>query len=615
MDRFDRLFWRRLWRLVKPYWSSERKWQGYALLAMIVAVGGLTVALAAYATYINRDLVNAIQAHDRRGFWLQIKKFLLYAVIFVPITAYLPWLIGRLTIVWREWMTDRFIAHAFANRAFYRIVTSGQVDNPDQRISEDVGAFTGTTLSLLLTFLNSPVTGTTFFIILWSISPKLAMFLLFYALAGTWAAVLVGRRLVLINFNQQRYEADFRFGLVHVRDNAEPIAMYGGEQYEQRQLRCRFTQVVDNFNLLIRWTRNLALVAASYNGPAHLLPWFLLAGSYFAGRISFGQFNQAAVAFLALKGAISFVVEQFGTIANYATVVNRLAQFDEQCESAAGRLDALTPALSCNLSASLGASAELARPRLAGAGAAGEGDKGREQRLGQIVTEQDSHLTLEALTLETPDRQRTLIRDLSVTMRPGGRLLVRGESGTGKTSLLRAIAGLWTTGIGRIVRPALGEAMFVPQRPYLVLGTLRDQLCYPRAMGASDEDLLRALAEANLAELPVRAGGLDAERNWPDFLSPGEQQRLAFARLLIRRPAFAFLDEATSALDATNEALIYERLSTMNISVLSVGHRQSLLKYHERVLELVGDSTWCLFSTSGELGPWAVTGPRSTGSS
>ena len=558
MNKFDRQFWRRLWKLAKPYWSSDQKRIALIFLASIIVLGLLIVGVGAIFTYISRDMLNALTQKNRGAVWTQLYEFLFASIIFIPISAYFPWLIGRLTILWREWMTQQFLSSSFTKRAFYTINSAGSVDNPDQRISEDINTFASTSLGFLLTFLNAPVTGITYFVILWTISPKLTVFAVIYAAVGTYASVLVGRRLIKINFDQQRYEADFRFGLVHVRDNAESIAMYSGEPYEEKQLLKRFARLVENFNLLILWQRHLAFVTETYNDPVALLPWFLLAGAYFSGKVEIGQLPQAAAAFGALKGAISVIVDQFNSIANYACVVNRLAEFEEHCESAIAQAD----------------------------DAAG------------IETETvQNGLRIENLTLATPDRDRTLIRDLSLAAAGNQRVLIQGQSGAGKTSLLRAIAGLWKSGSGKVGRPNLDEVMFLPQRPYLVLGTLEDQLRYPRAVDATDDDLLQALQRVNLADLPARAGGLDAERNWADFLSPGEQQRLAFARLLLHRPAVVFLDEASSALDTVNEELLYQHLSELTITAISVGHRPSLLKYHERVLRLSGDSTWQLYES------------------
>src|SRR5215475_12264879 len=299
MNRFDREFWRRLWRLAKPYWVSDQKRPGIVLLIAIIAIVLVLVGIGAIFTYISRDMLNALQARNQSAFWAQLWKF---------------------------------IALSFAHRAFYEINTAGHVDNPDQRISEDIGTFSSSTITFLLTFLNSPITGITYFVILWTISPKLAVFLLAYAAVGTYGSVLVGRRLVSINFNQQRYEADFRFGLVHVRDHAESIAMYGGEAYEERQLLKRFAHVVSNFKNLILWQRHLGFVTAAYNDPVDLLPWILLAGAYFAGKVELGQLNQAAIAFSTLKGAISVFVDKFNDIATYACVVNRLSEYEEHCE-------------------------------------------------------------------------------------------------------------------------------------------------------------------------------------------------------------------------------------------------------------------------------------------
>jgi putative ATP-binding cassette transporter len=561
MNKFDRRFWLRLWKLTKPYWVSDQKWRALGLLATIIAVGVLSIGIGAAFSFINRDLLNDLAKRDRAGVWSQLWKVLIASVFFIPISAYFPWLIGHLTILWREWMTRQFLGRSFTNRAFYAINSAGHVDNPDQRISEDINSFAGSTLTFVLTFLNAPITGITYFVILWTISAKLALFMLLYALVGSYVSILVGRRLVSINFDQQRYEADFRFGLVHVRDNAESIAMYGGEPYEEQQLHKRFAKLVRNFNLLIRWQRHLAFVTAAYNDPVALLPWFLLAGAYFAGKVELGQLNQAGAAFITLKGSVSVVVNQFNLIANYACVVNRLAEFEEHCDSAIGHV--------------------------------GDGYEIEIERA-------EAALRLESLTLATPGHERTLIRDLSLAAVRNQSILIQGESGAGKTSLLRAIAGLWKSGSGKIARPDLEDLMFLPQRPYLVLGTLRDQLRYPRVIEASDEQLLSTLERVNLADLPARVGGFDSERNWSDFLSPGEQQRLAFARVLLHSPTFAFLDEATSALDSANEETLYAQLG--GVTAISVGHRTSLLKHHTRVLHLAGDSTWRL-SESGRTPP------------
>jgi putative ATP-binding cassette transporter len=339
-----------------------------------------------------------------------------------------------------------------------------------------------------------------------------------------------------------------------LRDNAEPIFIYGGKRHENAQLRDRFSRVVRNFKQLILWQRHLAFFTDSYGSVIALVPYWFLASTYVAGRLEFGQVVQAATAFMALHGSLSIVVTNFPSVANYANIVSRLTEFLGESE------------------------------------AAREADTGGREK---IETIEDSRVALDDLTLLTPDRGRTLIANLSADATALVPLLVNGPSGAGKTSVMRALAGIWRKGRGTVTRPALADLMFLPQRPYMILGTLRDQLTYPRADGKSDEQLQEVLRAVNLSNLCERfGGGLDAEMHWADVLSPGEQQRLAFARLLLNRPRYAFLDEATSALDSANEQAMYELLDKSGIPFLSSGHRPSLLRFHRNVLKLCEASGW-----------------------
>ncbi|HQP12489.1 MAG TPA: ABC transporter ATP-binding protein/permease, partial [Candidatus Omnitrophota bacterium] len=440
----------------------------------------------------------------------------------------------------------------FKNRSYYEIEMAGEIDNPDQRIMEDVRTFTRVSLAFLLVILGAVMDLVSFSGILWSKSTLLVGVVLAYSLIGTVFTVLIGRRLVRLNFNQLRYEADFRYSLIHVRDNAESIAFYQGEKPEVETVTERFRNVLKNFNLLIGWQRNLSFFTTAYSYLPVVLPFLVLFPQYFGGKIEYGDMVQANFAFLQVYGALSLIVAQIEQITNFAAGVERLSTFS----------DAVKP----------------------------------EQRTaGGIASADAERFAVDDLTLLTPNKARTLFSNLTVDLPVTDNLVVVGSSGVGKSSLLRAIAGLWTQGKGLVKRPALKDIFFLPQRPYMLLGTLRDQLVYPRTESRiSDEELADVLKQVNLEGLPERVGGFDVALDWADVLSLGEQQRLAFARLLVNRPAFAVLDEATSALDMDNEARLYGKLKELGVHYISVGHRESILQYHNYVLDLKGQDQWRL---------------------
>jgi putative ATP-binding cassette transporter len=480
-----------------------------------------------------------------------------YAAVFVvgtPIVVIYRYIQQKLGLSWRRWLTNYFLAKYLENHAYYQLNSNDKIDNPDQRIAQDINSFTNISLSFLLILLGSIIDLISFTYILLSISIPLTLLLVVYAIFGTLITVWFGKRLIGLNYNQLRREADFRYGLVHLRDNAESIAFYGGEEPESLQIQQRFVEALRNFNLLIGWQRNLGFFTTGFNYFVVILPSLVVAPLYFAGKTDFGSISQADFAFGQVLGALSIIVTQFEDISAFAAGTNRLGTFME----------------TLNLST-------------------------EEASLGKTVIDReiDSNLSIKHLTLLTPNYQQTLIQDLSLQLESGSSLLIMGASGTGKSSLLRAIAGLWQAGTGKITLPPLTEIMFLPQRPYMLLGSLRSQLLYPQTnKEIEDSELVQILQQVNLADLPNRVGGFEIELDWADILSLGEQQRLAFARLLLRQPRYAILDEATSALDVENEKHLYQQLRQITAGFISVGHRSSLIKYHQQILELKGNSDW-----------------------
>jgi vitamin B12/bleomycin/antimicrobial peptide transport system ATP-binding/permease protein len=372
---------------------------------IVIAVLNLgVVGMQAVFSYISRDVMNTLQVKDAVRFYHLMMVFGLWIILFVPVAAFYPYVTGLLGIEWRDWLTESFVQRMLRHNVLYYIMRDHTVDNPDQRISEDVNNFTSGALNYSMSVLQAVVTAITFFVILWVISRWLALSLVGYAVFGTWLTIMIGRRLVVINFNQQRFEADYRFALVHARDHAEAIALYDGARDEAHQLRRRFANVVSNFKLLILWQRHLTFFTSAFDNVATLVPYFVLAGAYFSGHFKLGEFTQAAYAFSVLQSSLSLVVDQFQALTDYASVVNRLAAFEEHCETTGGEQ-----------------AAERARIE---------------------VDEDKARVVLDNVTLTTPDSARILQSNLSLEVAEGDSLLLTGPTGAGKTSLMRAIAGL-----------------------------------------------------------------------------------------------------------------------------------------------------------------------------
>jgi vitamin B12/bleomycin/antimicrobial peptide transport system ATP-binding/permease protein len=554
MQRFNLIIFKQFWAIAKSYWSSEKKWQARGLLLSIVLLSLCYTGLSVLLNNKRGELISALSAQDESRFWQTIAIFAGILVIYAPLYAGYVYLRDRLGLNWRRWLTEHFIDRYFQNRAFYNLNhADANIDNPDQRISEDVKSFTQESLTLLLAVVDSVLAIGAFVSVLWGISQQLILFLVVYALIGTLTTVGVfGKPLTRLNFEQLKKEANFRFSLVRVRENAEAIAFYQGEQCESDRIKGKFIEAFDNFKRLIFWELNLNILTNAYEFIPFILPAIAVAPSIFAGELEIGKVTEAQGAFIRVFFSLNLIVSRFQSLTTFSAGVDRLSTFLESLDT--NRLNV---------------------------------DEANSTEHKKIEIEVADRLELENMTLQTPNYQRTLVEGLSVKLSKGEGLLVRGASGCGKSSLLRAIVGLWDAGTGKILRPPLEQILFLPQRPYMVLGTLRDQLLYPNLdMKVEDSQLKQILIQVNLPDLEQRHGGFNTEKNWSQVLSLGEQQRLIFARLLLNKPSYAILDEATSALDSKNEECLYQQLQSSGMTFLSVGHRESLNNYHQSILDL-----------------------------
>jgi vitamin B12/bleomycin/antimicrobial peptide transport system ATP-binding/permease protein len=562
MNRFNLNIFRRFWSLGKLYWLGNEKKGALGLLLLLFILLAAHTQLSVLLNQQQGNIISSLSAQNIDRFQETIKTFFLILLIYVPIYAGFYYIQGILGNNWRKWLTHLLLNRYFSQRAFYELGNfNTDLDNPDQRISEDVKGFTVDSLGFMLAIAGSVFTVIAFSIALWKISPGLVYVQLFYSLLGTIIVVGVfGRKLVKINFNQIKKEANFRFGLVRIRENSESIAFYQGENQENQSLKGKFEEAFQNFNLLLLWKEiYLGLFSHPYRFFPYILPAIVIAPQVLSRDLEVGKITEAAGAFAMIFHSLNFIVDQFKELTAFGASIERLASLKDYLDHPQVALE--QDIVDCPI----------------------------------IKTIQHNSLAINNLTLQTPNYQRTLIRNLSVNLPAGEGLLITGASGCGKSSLLRAIAGLWDSGSGTIYRPDLSQIMFLPQKPYMILGTLRSQLIYPHEqLNIEEQDLNYALEKVNLGDLAKRSGGFESEKDWDEILSLGEQQRLAFARVLINRPRYVVLDEATSALDINNEAILYQYLLRSNTTFISVGHRPSLNQYHRWLLVMQPGEKWQL---------------------
>ena len=564
------------WRLMKSYWKSKEKWRARGLLAGVIALSLGQVYMLVMLNQWNNVFYNALQERDFEVFWPLIGQFSLIAFGYIIMAVYAIYVKQILEIKWRTWMTSRYLDEWMHSQTYYRLQVLGGdgVDNPDQRISDDIGMFVNLTLSLFIGLLKQVSTLVAFVVILWQLSgaldipvgdtvlsvPGYMVFVtLIYSVVGTWLAHKVGRSLIGLNYDQQRYEADFRFSMVRVRENSESIAFYGGEGPEMQNFQERFGMVIRNFWALMKRTKLLNFYVNGYAQLAVIVPILMSAPKYFSGDMQLGGFIQTLSAFGRVQDALSYFVEAYDTIAQYVAVIRRLGGFTGHMEAAE------------NMQASFGFDSR----------------------------DDINGLVLQDVQVELPDGRR-LFEGLSLAVPAGKYLLVSGNSGCGKSTLLRALAGIWPYGCGNVSLPSGWRSMFLPQRPYLPLGSLRRAIYYPQPVPDNESADLRELLERfGIGRLADR---LDEVDDWSRILSLGEQQRLAFIRILLFRPDIVFLDESTSAMDEQREAEAYDILKELlpEMTVISVGHRSTLFKKHDKRLQLTG-SGWQLSPLAEQL--------------
>ena len=553
-----------VWRIAIPYFRSEDKWAGRGLLGAVIAMELALVAINVLVSQWQNRFFSAIQEYQVDQFVREIWIFLGLAFTFVALAVYKLYLNQWLQIRWRQWLTQHYLGEWLDHATHYRMQLKGDAaDNPDQRITEDVKNFVEQTLTIGLGLLSSVVTLASFVVILWGLSNKAPLHIsgtdiivpgflfwcaLVYAVLGTALTHWIGSPLINLNFEQQRFEADFRFNLIRVRENSEQIALLKGESAERGNLLQRFGFVIGNWYAIMSRTKRLTAFTASYNQAAVIFPYVVVAPAYFAKRIQLGDMMQTGSAFGSVQDALSFFVTAYRSLAEWRSVIARLDGFEMSVSSAA------------NLAA-------------------------HEPTIG-VAASNGNAISLGQLLVKLPNGEPLVSAD-AFTVQPAERVLVTGPSGSGKSTLFRAIAGIWPFGTGTIAIPGKAKLMMLPQRPYFPIGPLGDAVIYPAEHGTiAPEKVAEALTAVGIERLAKR---LDEHGHWNRMLSLGEQQRLGLARALLHVPDYLFLDEATASLDEPSEARLYRLLveKLPQSTIVSIGHRSTLEAFHTRKVTMV----------------------------
>ena len=555
-----------VWRIAAPYFRSDDKWAGRGLLAAVIVIELASVFLTVLFNRWNNVFYNALQERNQAVFWYQLGYFCVLATFWVGLKVYQLYLNQWLQIRWRRWMTGRYLGGWLHDANHYRMQLLGDAaDNPDQRIAEDTQRFVEQTLALGIGLLSSVVTLASFVVILWGLSNEAPLHLfgndiaipgylvwgaLIYALLGTLLTHLIGWPLVGLNFQQQRFEADFRFNLVRARENAEQIALLRGEPAERARLLSRFALVVENWIGIMQRTKKVTAFTSSYSQAAVIFPYILVAPAYFAEKIQLGGMMQTASAFGSVQDSLSFIISSYRTIAEWRSVVERLSGFETAIENAAA----------LNV----------------------------DKNIIHVKPDNKGAIDLEKLVVSLPNGTPLVAAD-SFSISGNERTLVTGPSGAGKSTLFRAIAGVWPFGSGSISIPSKATLMMLPQRPYFPVGSLKAAIVYPAEAGAFSSDRVKEVLIA--VGMPQLAARLEEEAHWNRMLSLGEQQRLGLARALLHEPQYLFLDEATASLDEASEAALYKLIEKKlpATTIVSIGHRSTLEAFHQRNVVLSRD--------------------------